>query len=182
MLSGDKSTFAIESEIRDAIDSFVYCKFRFWVAGNPIGDWNEEVVLGVLRHSANVLMRYQGDRCLDVASNMNTEQLWQHIDRIANSDDPDDLHISLEGRYRQRYLLHEISYESVGKVCKIIVVDRNDGYQRLLWKCNGDNEIQELTLPKLTVDNVVNEFLDWAEQNQKSMMTEKSMGSDSIDH
>lgn len=162
MLSGDKSTFAIECEVRDEIDSFVYCNFRFWVAGKPIGDWNEEAVLGVLMHSANVFMLYQGDRCLNIPNNMNAEQLWQHIDKVANSDDPDDLRISLEGRYRQRYLLHEISDDSVATVCEVFVVDRGDGMQRLLWKNKGDNNIQEMTLPKLTIDNTVSDFLRWA--------------------
>lgn len=162
MLAGDKSTFAAECEIRDAIDSFVYCNFRFWIAGEPIGDWSEEVVLGVLMHSANVFMLYQGDRCLNKSNNMNTEQLWQHVNKVANSDAQDDLRISLEGRYRQRYLLHEISDDSVATVCTIFIVDRNDGMQRLLWKNKGDSNIQEITLPKLTVDKAVDDFLRWA--------------------
>lgn len=166
MLSGDKSTFAIECEIRDAVDSFVYCNFRFWIAGKPIGDWDEELVLGVLMNSAVVYMRYQGNRCLDIANNMNTEQLWNHIDRVVNSDDPDELHMSLECRYRQRYLLHEISDGSVATVCKVILVYRNDGMQRLLWKSKGANNIQEMTLPKLTVDKAVADFLHWATMNK----------------
>lgn len=162
MQAGDKSTFAIECKIRDAIDSFVYCNFRFWIAGEPIGDWDEAAVLGVLMHSADVYMRYQGNRCLDIANNMNTEQLWNHIDRVVKSDAPDDLYLSLEGRYRQRYLLHEIADDSVATVCKVIVVERSDGAQRLLWKSNGSTNIQEILLPKLTVDKTAGDFLYWA--------------------
>lgn len=162
MLAGDKSTFAVECEIRDVSDSFIYCNFRFWIAGVPIGDWNEELVLGVLMHAADVFMLYQGERCLDIPNNISAELLWQHIEKVANSDNPEDLRISLEGRYRQRYLLHDIAVDSVATMCKVIVIDRDDGMQRLLWKNKGDNNIQEMTLPELTVDKAVGDFLRWA--------------------
>ncbi len=162
MLAGEKSTFAVECEIRDVSDSFIYCNFRFWIAGESIGDWDEDLVLGVLMHSADVFMLYQGDRCLDILSSMSAEQLWQHIEKVTTSDNSEDLRLSLEGRYRQRYLLHDIAVDSVATICKVIIVDRDDGMQRLLWKNNGDNNIQEMTLPKLTIDRAVGDFLRWA--------------------
>lgn len=164
-LVGDKSIFAIECEVCDVIDTFVYCNFRFWVAGEPLGDWNMEVVLGVLMHSAEVFMRYKGNRYLELANSNNTEMIWKHINNVANSDDPEDLRISLEGGYRSRFLLHEIADDSVATVCKIIIVEQTDGVQRLLWQYKGSNDIQELILPKLTVDNAVTGFLGWAKQN-----------------
>lgn len=164
MLAGDKLTFAIESVVRERIADFVYCNFRFWIAGEPIGDWDDELVLGVLVHSADIFLLYQGDRCLDIANNMDADLLWQHIEKVANSDDPEDLRLSLEGHYRQRYLLHEIATDSVASVCKIFVVERSDGIQRLLWKRKVDSNTQEIRLPQLSVDQVVTQFLEWAKE------------------
>ena len=79
ILVGDKSTFAIECELRATIDTFYYCNFRFWIAGEPIGDWEEQSVLGVLMHSSDVFMRFQGARQSEVGNSMSSELLWQHI-------------------------------------------------------------------------------------------------------
>jgi hypothetical protein len=163
MLINDKSIFSIECEVRHKSDDFVFCNFRFWIAGNPIGDWSQEVVLGVLIHSAKVFMLYQGNRHLEQADRLSAELLWRHIDRFTHSDDPEDLKIGLEERYRPRFLIHDIADDSVATVCEVVVVDRADGIQRLLWKFRDSDNIQEATLPKLTVDNTVFNFIDWAE-------------------
>lgn len=162
MLFGDKSTFAVECEVRETIDTFVYCNFRFWIVGEAIGDWQEDVVLGTLIHSADVFLLYQGDRGLDMAEGMSAQLLWQHINKVATSDDANNLRLSLEGRYRQRYLLHEIAPDSVATVCEVVVVERKDGLQRLLWKIRGGKDLQEMTLPSLTVDRAVGDFCKWA--------------------
>lgn len=163
MLIGEKLKFAIECEIRNSFNNFVYCNFRFWIAGNAIGDWSEEAVLGVLINSAKVFLLFQGDRHLEVSDSMSTKELWHHIARYSNSDDPNDLRIGLKERYRPRFLLHDIADDSIAKVCEMVVVERADGIQRLLWKNRSSNDIQETTLPPRTVDKTVADFLQWAE-------------------
>lgn len=163
MLTGDKSTFAIECEMCAASDSFVYCSFRCWIADEPIGDWDEEVALGVLIHSATVIMRYQNKRHLAQADSLTAEALWRNIDQFVNSENPVDLRVGLEGRYRQRFLLHQLADDSVATVCEVIVAERTNGLQRLLWKCIDSNEIREITLPELSIDRTIAKFLQWAE-------------------
>jgi hypothetical protein len=136
---------------------------RFWIAGESIGDWNEEATLGVLLHSASVIMRYKNCRHLHQADTMGTEELWRHVERFAYSDDADDLQIGVEERYRQRFLIHELADDSIASVCKVILVERADGIQRLLWQTGGSVEIHELILPKLTVDHAIRDFIYWAE-------------------
>ena len=163
MLIGEKSIFAIECKVRRSFENFIYCNFRFWIVGEPIGDWDEEVVLGVLMHSAKIFMLYQGDRHLEQADNMSTELLWRHITRFTHSDDLEDMLIGLDGHYRPRFLLHDIADDSVAKVCDVAVVERADGVQLLLWKSRGSKDIHEAILPELTVDKTVGNFLRWAE-------------------
>ncbi|OGB25877.1 MAG: hypothetical protein A3I66_00045 [Burkholderiales bacterium RIFCSPLOWO2_02_FULL_57_36] len=164
MINGEKSTFAIECEIHHTFENFIYCNFRFWIAGEQIGDWSEESVLGVLIHSAKVFARYQGERYLEQAEGMSAMSLRNYIDRITTSDDPNDMQVSIEGHYRQRFLLHEIADDSVARDFEVMVVERADGAQRVLSKRRDGDDLQEKTLPKLTVDKAVAEFLLWAEQ------------------
>lgn len=163
MLIGDKSMFAIECEVRDKFDSFVYCNFRIWIADGPIGNWDEEVVLGVVMYAAKVFAADRGNRHLNLADCMSAEELWRHIDRFANADDPSDLRMGLEERYRSRFFLHDIADDSLATVAEVMVVERTDGVQRLLWKTRDGSHVHEIAIPKLTVDQVISEFLDWAE-------------------
>src|SRR5262245_60508085 len=147
MLLGDQSTFAIECEIRDIVDGFIYCNFRFWIQGNPIGDWNKEAVLGVLIHSANIIMEYQGNRYIVQVDTVDPNALWGYIDRISHSDDPDEMEMALEEHYGPRFLLHQLADDSVATVCKVIIVEHSNGIQRLLWKKIDSSDIQEIILP-----------------------------------
>jgi len=163
MLLGDKCIFAVECEIQNRFDSFVYCTFRFWIKGDPVGDWDEEVVLGVIVNAAHVFLRYENDRRLDNIDCSSSVLAWARINQISNSDDPEELRLSLERQYRQRYLLHEIADESVAPIAQVIVIDCSDGSQRILWKMREGIVIHEVVAPSLTVDRVLELFVQWAE-------------------
>ena len=154
----------MECDICGKAEGFIFCHFRFWIMDSPIGDWAEESVLGVLAHSAGVISKYQGNRHLPQADNLSAIDLWEHVTKICDSDDPMDLHISLEGRYHQKFLLHELADDAVATVCEVIVIERSDGIQLLLWKNRGEQHVNEIDLPKLTVDNAISTFIDWAKQ------------------
>jgi hypothetical protein len=164
MIIGEKSCFAVEWDVVSTFDNFVYGHFRFWIEGEPIGDWNEEAVLGVLIHSATVFLKFKGKRHLAAAECMNSEQLWCYVDRYSHSDDPVEMKIALEGNYRARFLVHEIADDSVATVCKIILVDQMNGDQRLLWKYNGSASVREIRCSKLVVDGVIEEFIRRADR------------------
>ena len=162
MLIGEQSVFAIEWEVVDKFDEFVYGHFRFWIAGEPLGNWDGEAVLGVLIHSAIVFLKFKGDRHVSGSDSLGADELWTHIDYFSHSDDAEALNVALAGNYRVRFLLHELADDSVGTVCKIFLVDRMDGAQRILWRRSDSNQICEVTCPKTVVDEVVASFIEKA--------------------
>lgn len=163
MLIGDPSNFAIEFDVVDVYDNFAYCSFYFWVDGKKIGNSAEEAVLGVIIHSSKVFLRYEGKRKLAAADDMADSQLWNYLESHIYSDEPVEYAIALEGQYRIRFLLHDIADDSIGTVCKIMLVEQSDGFQRLLWKCNGSNLLRAIRLKPLVVDSVIKSFIEAAE-------------------
>lgn len=163
MLIGDKSLFCIECDVCDRFAGFVYCNFRFWLGGAPVGNWDEECVLGVLIQSADVFLKYQGNRHLAVADTVKSSMLWDHISEFTESGCADALSIGIEAHYRQRFLLHTIADDSVATMAHVVVVERADMVQRLLWCKHDDKIVNELLLEKGTVDGVIAKFLAWAD-------------------
>ena len=159
MLIGEKSTFGIEWAAGSSFGGFNYGHFRFWIENEPIGAWDEEVVLGVLLQSAAVFLRFKGKRYLRQADYMTSVELWNYVDRYCNSDNPEEMQVALAGSYRARFLMHEISDDSVSTVCKAVLVEEITGAQRLLWKNNESKNVHEKKYTKLTVDGVIEGFI-----------------------
>lgn len=162
MLIGNKNSFGIEYEIRDRFGNFVYCNFRFWLGGIPVGNWDEECVLGVLIHSAAGFIAYRGNRHFIGGDLLEPQILWNRIKEFTDTGNDAMLWIGIEGQYRMRFLLHLIADDPLEKVAHVVVVDRADGMQRLLWCRFDDNIVSELILEKETVDDVVAKFIECA--------------------
>lgn len=162
MLIGNKNSFGIEYEIRDRFGSFIYCNFRFWLGGIPVGDWDEECVLGVLIHSAVGFIEYRGNRHFIGGDLLEPQILWNRIKEFTDTGNDEMLWIGIEGQYRMRFLLHLIADDSLETVADVVVVDRADRMQRLLWCRLDDNIVNELILEKETVDDVVAKFIECA--------------------
>lgn len=45
MIVGRKDRFAIESELGEIVDGWVLGRFRFWVSGESVGNWDDAVDL-----------------------------------------------------------------------------------------------------------------------------------------
>src|SRR6202008_3287975 len=123
MLIGDKKKLALECQITSTADSFIYCSFALWVDSLKLVVVEEESVLGVLINSSKVFLRYTGNRQYSGSTNLSGDELHKIIVSACHSDLPERLRESIEGRYRQRYLLHEIADDSIGVEYFITVVD-----------------------------------------------------------
>lgn len=162
MLIGCPSDFAIECEERKAFEGYVLCGFRFWIAGESLGDWDEEVVLGTIVASAEIFTRYAGSRHFGDRRLMNASDLVNYVDKIARSDEPHDLEEAITARYQQRFLLTQMASDSIASEWTVVVEDRPDDTQRIGWKKHLEVITREVLLPARTVDTVVSNFLVWA--------------------
>jgi hypothetical protein len=138
MLFGCSSDFSIECEERKAFAGYVSCGFRFWIAGESLGEWEEEVVLGTIVVSAEIFMKYSGSRHFGDRRSMNASDLLNYIDKITRSDERHDLEEAITGRYQQKFLLTQMASDSIADEWTIVVEDRPDDTQRIAWKRNRD--------------------------------------------
>lgn len=162
MLIGKISNFAIEWVITNTYDNFDYGHFRFWIDGEPIGVWEEEVVIGVLVCSALVFSKFKGMRYLPSSDCMSSVELWEHIMSYSNSNHPDEMKTALDRNYRARFLMHEIGDDPVSSICRILLIEDSVGMQHLLWKFNNSTDVRELVCGKLEVDKIIEEFIEKA--------------------
>jgi Immunity protein 42 len=168
MRIGDQSTFAIEYELINQVDTFTYCRFRFWIDGHDIGDWNEVCVLGVLLHSASIFMRYKGNRSVKIPAGTSAEDVWDYIASTCLSDDPVLMHLAIEQHLRQKHFLHELADETVASHYLVLVVDDGD-YQRLIWRSRAAKSLLfDKRVASGTVDKVVAKFISLNENNLQS--------------
>lgn len=159
MLIGTQSRFAVEYEIVSRSGAFVYVRFRFWIGGYAVGDWDETCTLGVLVHSAIVFLQFAGDRSLVASCGTSSKEMWDYVKQVCSSDNPVLLQLSIEGRFRQRYFLHELSDDSVGQRFQVMLFNI-DGVERILWQPRADeSKLHEVNVAVGTVDNVVNNFV-----------------------
>jgi hypothetical protein len=157
---GDPTSFAIEWQLRVRADSFQFCGFRFWIAGHAVGDWGEDEVLGSLLHAAEVFHRYDGNRHFDGSRALHTSALIAVLEEITTSTDPGALQRSIEGRFRQRYLLHELAPVSVAPHFVVIAIDQEHGAQRVLCRDKDTNMSFDVVVPAHGVDTAVGRFID----------------------
>jgi len=161
MLFGKKLKFCIECEVTNSVEHFTFCQFRFWISGQPVGNWNEEVVLESIIYCVEIFLKFRGLRYLTLADDTSSEQLWNHITTYTYSNEPDIMLFGLKNNYRARFLLHEVSVNSIQNYYEVIMAETNGGKQRLLWKLRSESIINEFIFAKFTVDDALEKFIDW---------------------
>lgn len=160
MLFGEMTEFAIECEVVDQVDSFTYCRFRFWLAGRPIGDYRHENVLGTIAFCAQSFLRYRGQRRLP--PNVPGETEFDRLTALLQSDDPQTMQMALKIGARNRFALHEVADDAVGLTADIYVID-GEGEQMILAKAprTGD-EVVKKAVPAGRVDAILDGFVQWS--------------------
>jgi hypothetical protein len=122
--------------------------------------------MGVLLHSACVFLKFAGDRSLAASIGTPSKEIWDYITQVCTSDNPALLQLAIEGRFRQKYFLHEVSDESVGQHFQVMVVDLG-GFDRILWQSRVDqSKLHEVDVALGTVDDAISNFVS---QYQKKL-------------
>lgn len=159
MLFGDTAEFAIECEVVEQVEAFVYCRFRLWLAGKPIGDFEHESVLGTIAFSVQSFLRYRGRRQLP--PNLPGATDLERLTALTQSDDPETMQVALDLGARNRFALHEVADDAVGMSADVYVID-GEGEQMIIAKSPRTvGEMVVRVLPAGRVDAVLDSFLEW---------------------
>jgi hypothetical protein len=169
--------FAIESDLVEVIDDWVFARFRIWVANQSMGDYDNPVVLtSCVRYLKNFLT-YSGSRTETLFDSASATEIFRQVyDSIIFTTPPgvrlEDalLHTSedREGAYplfddmRERFHLDAIGESSFSESVNAVLVEKTDGPQRLIWRYLSDMSIHEAVLPPRTFETVAAQFLAWA--------------------
>lgn len=175
MLFGDKNFFAIEAVVSDEIISgYIYCKFRFWARNIPVGNFEEiEKLLLIVSNLQLYLKDSVNNRqevALDDLSSVEVFDLLFNSVFITIPKNTRIMDTKIEPRkepqfdkIRQRFILDDIGGDSFMDYFNIVMFDKSDGYQRLIWRNLDEEEIiQEVLLLPNTFESVSKNFLDWA--------------------
>lgn len=166
MLIGDQSQFALECILSDRIQTFQYCRIRFFVRDSEIGDFSAQTTLGVCLHNAEIFLRFRGQRLVPEANVLSASELF--VIYYASLFDPKSprYRAALSENFSARFHIEEIGGESTREDYAIILIGVSKDRERIIIKNKSDwirksGEIYETEFSSGLVDSVVQEFLDW---------------------
>ncbi len=163
MLFGDKKEFAIECEITGHVGSFHFCHFTFFVNGEAVGDYAEQVTLGVCLFNADLFLKYSNRRLAYVFETMvASEIVIKYYDAVFGTDDAEPI----VEQFDSRFGMQDIGGESTRDEYVILLVWQSDGRERMVIKRKtdrvaGNSTLQEAFFSQGAVNSVVESFLNW---------------------
>ncbi|WP_146445937.1 Imm42 family immunity protein [Botrimarina colliarenosi] len=163
MLFGEKDKFAIEIGESDVLaDGWVYCQFRFWLGGQPAGDWDDRIRLDTsIKYMAEFCSHEDARKRPDVA-HLDAESVFNLLhsryfeaDLATCGEDIRSL--------RDCFHLEEIGGSAIIDKYAIIVVTTTVDASRLIWKRWKDSELNEITLLTGDVEAAGYQYNDWGQ-------------------
>ena len=160
MIAGRKDRFAIEAEPQEELDGWLFGWFRFWLCGQPVGDWEDSADLRGcvrwLRDFANV----RRDRYEPALVSLSAAEVFRSV------YDP----VMAEGNSRSsfadayaRFHISHIGMSSFERFDILLLYDVH-GSERCLWRRANATEIAECRLWRNEMESVASEFCDLFEQ------------------
>jgi hypothetical protein len=177
MLFGNKSTFAIESELSRQEPGWVFTHFRLWANHHPIGDFTENAVLrDCVGHLAEFVTKEnvaldarlvdkpmeEVFKCVfeqEMITCYPNETLDDAYERWSKEIKPATCIIE---NARARFHLDYVGMSAFMDKVNVILVDNGDGNGRLIWRELQSMQLQEAWFPLAAFFEASNQFLEWA--------------------
>lgn len=160
MLVGNKQRFAVELEILDEIDGWVFGTFIFWIQGIAIGDPEDNAV--DLKGCINWLRGY-----LENPSNRVDPELYvlnkdTAYSRLCDSVLAGGGNQVLKEEFLQFYSRFHISHIGMSSFdsVTIVLLENGQGGARCIWK-QGSQEAQDAFLDIGEINQVFKEVIEW---------------------
>ncbi len=160
MLVGDKARFAIEALAEEFPEGWVLGRFRFWLGGHPLGDWEDSVDLRGCVRWLRDFERTPRDRFdpglegLDASSVFGL--VWEPVfgsEAIANpAEQP--VHDAFA-----RFHIGHLGMSSFDSF-DVLLVKSLRGEERILWRRADESKIRELLLDAEEMEDVARRFCD----------------------
>jgi hypothetical protein len=171
---GDKSLFAIEYEESCIISSSIYINFQFWIGGERIGDYEDEISLSSCLSYLSDFLKFSAQRYEFDLDQMDKEEIFKTIYDSIVLTIPDHVSIDeiLSGEYiieipitprfeniQERFHLDSIGMSAFQDKFSIILVETELKFGRIIWRKIADMKIREVILPPNYFESVANQFI-----------------------
>jgi len=161
MIAGRKERFAIEAEAEDRIDGWVLGRFRFWLCGRPVGDWDDSADLkGCVRWLRDFasIPRNRHEAALAAAP---AETVFRCAYDPVMADGRSSTS-RVEDAFGRFHISH-IGMSAFEQFDILLLYDEHGG-ERCLWRRAGSAAIEECRLWRNEMETVAKEFCDLFEK------------------
>lgn len=145
MLVGNKERFAIEAEPDSLIEGWILGRFRFWIGGCEVGDWNDTADLKGCYAWLRDFEQNSRERYEPSLSEFSAEEVFRRVfDPVmpGGISHPDELPI--KNSYHRFHISH-LGMSSFERFDVLLLTDE-DGGERCLWRMAGVPHIVEFRL------------------------------------
>lgn len=159
MLFGNKDDFAVEVNVSDVFDGWVFGSYQFWVRGVSVGDANDHSVdlkgcwNWMREFIANPRNRYEPG-----LYEMDKRQVYLRLaSSVMVNQNPGGFSREIYAETYSRFHITRIGMSSFDRVT-LLLVDGGDGKHRLVWQ-EGDGDIQDACLGENQMERVFAEAI-----------------------
>jgi hypothetical protein len=165
MIVGNRDRFAIEAEVEQRVDGWILGRFRFWLAGHPVGNGEDVADLkGCVRwlrdFAENPRDRFDA-RLLNLDPPRVFELIYDPVVGPGGIANPEEQPIP--DSY-SRFHISRLGMSSFDRFDVLLVKDEH-GAERCLWREAGNNEIMECRLWRNEMGSVAAEFCERFEKD-----------------
>jgi hypothetical protein len=158
MIAGNPERFAIEAEPTERVSGWILGRFRIWLRGRPIGDWDDTADLkGCARWLDDfaAVPRNRHEPGLEVLS---AEEVFKAVyDPVMASDiERADRRDEIPNAHSRFHISH-IGMSSF-EAFDVLLLFTADGSERCLWRDARSGEIGECLLGHGEMENIAIEF------------------------
>lgn len=161
MIFGDKKTFAIECEVAERIDDWVFGHILFWLCESPVGDWKDSTDLkGCLNwlndFTSDSRNRFEPDL---IGADKDTVFEWLY-DPVMQTNKKG---LNREPKFDDTFSRFHISHLGMSSFDRfdILLIEQPGNDQRCLWRSDDSYEIKECYIPEGEMQRVATLCQAW---------------------
>jgi len=161
MLEGNKDRFAIEAQPEEYPKGWILGRFRFWIGGEPVGNWDDWADLKGCVHWLRNFVEVPRNRVEPRLDSLEAAGVFKLVyDPVyvwgAGTADPE---VEPIPDASDRFHLSHLGMSSFERF-DIVLIKTPSGNERCLWRSTDDPRIREVRFEPGEMERVAKEFCD----------------------
>jgi hypothetical protein len=157
MISGNPDRFGIEAEVSEIVDGWTLGRFRFWLCGRPVGNWDDTADLGGCLRWLEDFATVPRDRHEPTLEDASAETVFRYVYDPVMASDIRATDMGVKDAYSRFHISH--LGMSAFETYDVLLIFENDGAERCLWRDARSGAIAECRLSRGEMESVAAEFV-----------------------